>query len=69
VKREPVPIGRAWLSSALGIDALGIDALGAGRAARGGDAPQADAAAATAISRTAPRTMRATRAAITGTNR
>jgi hypothetical protein len=62
VKRGPVPIGRASLSSA-----RGIDAVAGGRAGGCGDA-QADTAAA-AIGRTAMRTARATRAASPGTDR
>ena len=63
VKRGPVPIGRASLSSALGIDAV------AGGRAGGCDDPQADTTAAAAIGRTAIRTARATRAASLGTDR
>jgi hypothetical protein len=64
VKRGPVPIGRASLSRA-----RGIDAVAAGRADGDADDPQADTTAAPAVTRTAARTARATRAAITGTNR
>jgi hypothetical protein len=63
VKRGPVPIGRASLSSA-----RGIDAVAGGRAGDCDDA-QADRTAAAAIGRTAMRTARATRAASQGTNR
>ena len=63
MKRGPVPIGRASLSSARGIDAL------AGGRADGGDDPQAVATAAAAIGRTPMRSARATRAASLGTDR
>jgi hypothetical protein len=58
-----VPIGRASLSSALGIDAI------AGGRAGGCDDPQADTTAAAAIGTAAMRTARATRAASLGTDR
>jgi hypothetical protein len=63
VKRAPVPIGRASLSSA-----RGIDAVAEGRAV-GCDDAQADTTAAATIGRTAIRTARAARAASLGTNR
>jgi hypothetical protein len=67
VKRGPVPIGRASLSSDLGI--CGLAGAWAGGWAGGCDDPQPDATAAAAATRTATRTARAARAASPGTER